>query len=221
MRKKQAKAKKAKKKDKALLRLSGRQVAGWFGIFCFIYICIFLLGIIVGRGMAPGGMDTNELQTELAELRARVIEKKKGSIEKNTETLVNNAEFLFPAEAKSEGVIRQEKRRGSTSAIPHKTRSAGLRKKSGRPPQGGQVSPSRSGDVHVIQVASLSNKETADLFVKRLRQKGYRAYHVKVRISENRVRYRVRVGSFRDRSESYRVMAELKKEYRGAIFVSQ
>lgn len=207
------------KKAKALLQLSHRRVAGWLGIFCFIYICIFLLGVIVGRGMAPGRLETDELQTELAELRASVLEKKQGFDERNTEALANNADFLFPAEVKTNG--------SGGAGIPHKTRAARKYKKkdrAGRTAEGAAQNKDAvrlNQTVHFIQVASLKDRKTADRFVAELKAKGYKAFHVKAKISSNEVRYRVRVGAFRDKAASYKVMTELKKEYKGALFVKQ
>jgi cell division septation protein DedD len=217
------------KKAKALLQLSHRRVAGWLGIFCFIYICIFLLGVIVGRGMAPGRLETDELQTELAELRASVLEEKQGFDERNTEELANNADFLFPAEVKKSGSSASGYRnKGAADAgIPHKTRAVRKYKKkdrAGRKAEGAARNKDAARlnkTVHFIQVASLKDRETADRFVAELKKKGYNAFHVKVRISSKEVRYRVRVGAFRDKAASYKVMKELKKEYKGALFVKQ
>jgi len=211
------------KKAKALLQFSHRRVAGWLGIFCFIYICIFLLGVIVGRGMAPGRLETDELQTELAELRASVLEKKQGFGERNTEELANNADFLFPAEVKKSGSAESGYRnKGAAGAgIPHKTRAVRKYKKKNRAGRKAEGAAQNKDAVHFIQVASLKDRETADRFVAELKKKGYKAFHVKTRISSKEVRYRVRVGAFRDKAASYKVMTELKKEYKGALFVKQ
>ena len=223
MKERQAKGGKSGKKDKALLQLSRRRAAGWFGIFCFIYICIFLLGVIVGRGMAPGRLSTDELQAELAELRAGVLKKKQGFNAKNTEELANNADFLFPAEVKKNNSAagRNGRKWAKTSEIPHKTSAVRKYKKTKTTGREVGTSARHADGIHFIQVASLKDKEAADQFVKRLRKKGYNAFHVRGRISDKAVRYRVRVGSFRDRAESYKIMTELRKEYKGALFVKQ
>jgi len=220
--KKQAKGRRSNKKGKIVLQLSRKGAAGWFGIFCFVYICIFLLGVIMGRGLAPAKLAPDELQAELAALRESVLKEKQGAISKDTEVLAKSTDFVFPAAVK-----QAPSKKGSasgkwqkTQAVPHKTRKVLKPKKAVRTASKAGNAGKSAGSRHAIQVASLKDKRVADQMVKRLREKGYNAFHVKTRVSGNDIRYRVRVGHFAGKKEASRMLSKLRKEYQGAILVA-
>ncbi len=236
MKKNTKKVGQAKVTDKVFLQLTGRQVAGWIGIFCFVAIWIFLLGVLVGRGTAPVEFDINALQKELAELRAAVLKKEQVVLNKRIKKLSNGADFDFHEDLKNDtanDTLDIKKERKSISShkedlsgkndhiIPQKTRSSNLAKKSNKAKPKTRPIEDKKVKKHTIQVASVKDPKVADQLVTNLKKKGFPAYKAVGRISEHDIWYRIRVGAFSNRAESRTMLNRLKKEYKGALLVNR
>jgi cell division septation protein DedD len=73
---------------------------------------------------------------------------------------------------------------------------------------------SRPGDEFVVQIAALADRTAAEGIVKRLTGKGYSAYVINPTAGTTPSYYRVRVGSFKTRTEANAVAEKLEKEER-------
>jgi len=70
-----------------------------------------------------------------------------------------------------------------------------------------------------IQVAALKEAKYADAKVAELIRKGYPAYRTTSTVPNQGTWYRVRIGSFKDKMEAFRMMDRLKKEKINGIIV--
>ncbi len=225
-----------KEKDKVFLQLTGRQTAGWIGIFCFVVIWLFLLGVLVGRGTAPVEFDINALQKELAELRAAVLKKEQVVLNKRIEKLSSDTNFDFHEDLKNDkandtldsrkdiksiNTHKSDSPRKKNNIIPQKTKTSNLKKKAGKTKPKVRPSEDKKVKKHTIQVASVKDPKVADQFVLKLKKQGFPAYKAVGRISEHNIWYRIRVGAFSNRAESRTMLKRLKKEYKGALLVNR
>lgn len=226
-------------KDEQLIQLPRKRAMGWIVIFCFISVWIFLLGIMVGRGMAPVQFDINALQKELENLRLALIKKELQLTKSDTTILTEKPDFEFhenlkeikPDTAVSFQNQTPEPTEPSQTVTPsHKTKAVTKKKqlvdKPDKPSLPKPVSPPApvAGPVEktlTIQIASLRNSKEADQLVSTLLKKGFPAYKTRGVLSGNKIWYRVRAGSFSSKEESQTMMAKIKKEYKGAILLKR
>jgi cell division protein FtsN len=66
---------------KTVVQITRRGMAVWVLLILFIAGWMFVLGIMVGRGMAPMPLDTDRLQQELSELKSALMEKEQAEME--------------------------------------------------------------------------------------------------------------------------------------------
>jgi cell division septation protein DedD len=53
----------------------------WIGLIIFVCFWMFVLGILVGRGLTPAGLETGKLEKELAELKSRMLDQEQKKVE--------------------------------------------------------------------------------------------------------------------------------------------
>ncbi|MBR9981817.1 MAG: hypothetical protein KFF50_12390, partial [Desulfatitalea sp.] len=56
------------------VQVTRKGVFVWIGLLFFVMGWMFILGILVGRGMAPVSLDTHALEEELEALKAAIVE---------------------------------------------------------------------------------------------------------------------------------------------------
>jgi len=212
------------------IQLSGKALVFLFMAVTVIAVGIFLMGLLVGRGVlatkgAPGvnTAATNEAEPPLPPAAATSASstspstageklsyaERLGSAEPAKEQLKANtapAPPAIPPTPKGESVAP------STSTSPAATKTAA---KTSTPPPApaaaAPASPEPAGGGFAIQVAALREREEADVIVKRLAGKGYPAYVVVPAKGAPPV-FRVRVGKYKERNEADTVAARLQKE---------
>jgi hypothetical protein len=69
------------KAGNTMIRLSRKGVMIWIGLMLFIAGWMFVLGILVGRGMAPVNLDAGKLEQELAALKARMLRQEQAQVD--------------------------------------------------------------------------------------------------------------------------------------------
>ena len=231
---------KAKKKsssgwDKIIVQLTRRRAAGWIATSCFVLVWTFVLGVIVGRGMAPVQFDIDALQKELNELKAAMVEKERHFIGQRAKNLESAADFDFHEDLKkTRSTPRLELAQNTAPArrdygkpmalepgksVPVKTRSPDIKKKKISSPKAAPSSGTKPEKKHTIQVAAVKDPKIADELVANLKKKGFPAYRVVGKTSAADIWYRVRVGHFSTRGEAGPMLGRLKKEYKEALLV--
>jgi cell division protein FtsN len=71
---------------------------------------------------------------------------------------------------------------------------------------------SATGPIYTIQAASVKDPKDADRLVQKLKKRGYPAYRVIGKIPGKGIWFRVRIGTYKSKSEALSVMNKLKKD---------
>ena len=208
------------------IQLSGKALVFLFMAVTVIGVGIFLMGLLVGRGVlatrGPAGASAAlEAQDEPAPPPASASGASSASPATAGEKLSYAERLGSPEPAK-------EQLKAATSAPPQtppspKAESAPSAAAPAGPPSRPEAATARSSRSSpeapraeaeagfAIQVAALREREEADVIVKRLAGKGYPAYVVAPAKGAPSV-FRVRVGKFKERREADTVAARLQKE---------
>jgi len=201
------------------LQLSTRGVVGWAGLLFFMSVWIFILGILVGRGMAPVQFDIKEIQKEIAALKNAQYERSLKEINKAADAIsqqkgIDFHEALKKTENKPEHLTTND------------TRSK-IKKKSEKPKTYKQKEiifeqekQSATADIdkvetkkkYTIQVAASKDLKIANQLVTKYKKKGYPAYRVVGKLDKNNIWFRVRVGNYKDKADALKMLKELKND---------
>jgi cell division septation protein DedD len=211
------------------IQLNGKQLVFLFMVAIVVSSVIFLCGVLVGRGVrternlaaevqqlqetptpdavtppaaaaTAGGADPTTAPPPAAVHDAPVTEK----LDEPKETVELKAPLPAgqrpaappPASAKPSDPV-------TAKPVPAVAKAAAA-----------SATSSGAGDGFVVQIAALGDRTAAEGIVKRLNGKGYSAYVTNPPAGATPV-YRVRVGSFRTRTEALTVAEKLEKEERG------
>ena len=222
---------------------SKRPIAwGRYLLVFFVAAWMFVLGVLVGRGTAPVHFDTQALQKELAELRDAMMQKEREAVEKAMRGEDEQAPLEFyealktdkpdtavripPAQALPDETAAPASAPADATP-PHKSRialkpkqaAAGL--KPAPVPADAVQTPAAAAGQLTIQVASMKDGAAAERIVANLKRKGYPSYLSRIVIPDKGVWYRVRVGSYRDRTEAASDMARLTRDQNSPILVEK
>jgi cell division septation protein DedD len=204
------------------IQLSGKALVFLFMAVTVIAVGIFLMGLLVGRGVlatrGPAG-------AEAAAARESEPPPPPASTTGASSTSPSTAgEKLSYAERLGSAEPAKEQLKAEPTPTPPDTPPT-PRGETARPapappaakaapataPAATSASTEPAGAGFAIQVAALREREEADVIVKRLVGKGYSAYVVAPAKGAPSV-FRVRVGKFKDRREAESVAARLQKE---------
>jgi cell division septation protein DedD len=197
---------------------------------------MFVLGVMVGRGTAPVHFDTQALQKELADLRDSLLTKERDALEKAIRGEGQKAPLEFYEALKKDGpdtavhmpIIdpaptgRPGNNAAASSPRPHKSRSASMGIKTAAPVKSSRrkVPPAAAGNL-TIQVASMKDVAAAQRIVAKLKKEGYPAYLSRKVIPNTGTWFRVRVGSYSDRSQAIAHMNRLIQDQKKPILVKK
>jgi len=204
----------------------------WLCIIFFVSAWMFVLGVLVGRGTAPVHFDIESLQKELAALKEAVQKKEQEWYRNRSEAVPDKPDLEFhEALKKSRVEPRLELNAGrSEKAIENLKKVPAEEKKTLEnkpelvaPAEAGKLASGNGEDAgnFTIQVAALREANFADVKVAELSRKGYPAYRTTAMVPGKGTWHRVRIGSFKDRSEALRMLERLKKENISGIIVQK
>jgi len=193
---------------------------GWLWAIFLISGCMFIVGVLVGRGTAPVKFDIQALQNEIRALKAR---------EKRVQALHHKIEPGFYEELKKpveappalQAKKPAEKKSGPPAAVkkpsvkPSPTKNEKVRVEKVLRELGGSDKPL------TIQVSSLKDHALAQRTEKALKAAGYHAYVITAIVPGKGVWHRVRLGAFADKQDAAPVMKKLKAEGRRPILVAK
>lgn len=213
------------------------RILGFFALSAWM----FGLGVWVGRGTAPLRFDIAKLETELAEMKARLLQEEQQRTALTQEAAGDWANLDFyealkksgddplpdpggPRDAGEAAAVRSETARPKMS-LKEATRTAvrpppPVNAPQPATPPATAAPPAADGEL-TIQVASLKDPADAARLVVSLQAKGFAAYRVTGQIPGTGTWYRVRVGAFKDRTSAQVVLERLKKEKFGGLVVSR
>jgi cell division septation protein DedD len=217
-------------------RRLGLRILGLFVLSAWM----FGLGVWVGRGTAPLRFDITKLETELAEMTARLLQEEQQRTTIAQEAAGDWANLDFYEALKKSGDDPLPDPEGprdtrgtaadrSKTAKPKKSLKAATRT-AAAPPQGvkepppvkpppAAPPPAAAGEL-TIQVASLKDPADAARLVQTLQARGFAAYRVTGQITGKGTWYRVRVGAFKDRGTAQAVLERLKNQKFDGLVIS-
>ena len=205
------------------IQLSGKALVFLFMAVTVIAVGIFLMGLLVGRGVlasrGPAGAESaaaREVEpppppaTTTASSTSPSTAGEKLSYAERLGAPEPAKEQLKAEAAPSEPPPAPRSERAAAASASAAARTATT---SASSPTSSTVPASTepAGAGFAIQVAAIREREEADVMVKRLAGKGYPAYVV-APASGAPVVFRVRVGKYKDRREADTVAARLQKE---------
>ena len=214
--------KKNKRKEpefkKPFIVLSRRKIAGWVLLIFFLCAWMFILGILVGRGTAPVKFDIAALEKKLEALKEdnggdqgkeraqkeSVTVKDKTKLEFYEALKENKVDTNVPALQKPK-VVERKPEKPKPAASPQK-------KKPTREKDATVARTNTAGPIYTIQAASVKDPKDADQLVQKLKKRGYPAYRVIGKIPGKGIWFRVRIGTYKSKSEALGVMSKLKKD---------
>lgn len=227
---------------KHTLEITRKRAFVWgLGLF-FIMAWMFVLGILVGRGLTPLPIDAREFKKELEQNIAQSAQQKHNGQTPNNGQSVADGRPLGFHEALREPLPKvQYKRQPAQTAkkstaptpSPRKKRVTTVAKstpspkaqpaaqpKATPPPKSKPADPPSSKNRFTVQVAAFKDLDSADRLVQTLRSKGYKAYHIGADKSGAGRLYRVRVGAFSDRPAAQKMVNRLKTDQMDGLVVS-
>jgi len=194
--------KKGKAKKRLHLELSRTALFFWGLGFLIFLGWIFTLGVLAGRGLLPSGAKTlAELKNQIVRLQEMVGQKDTSELD-DIKAVQKDSNFAFYDELSSKKAL------ASPSVLEHQ--SSG-HKVSASDNVKKAEKPSSSGELYVVQVASLDQEKQALSMVNRLLKKGYPAYHYKIFI-KGRSYFRVRCGTFNNRADAVETQVKLAEK---------
>ena len=231
---------KAKKKSKRYrMDFSRTSLFFWCLGTLFLLAWIFVLGILVGRGFFPQGVETlSKLRAPIARLRG-VVDSRKASDLDPIKGLDKNPEFEFydQLSVKKDELAKKNKsgakKTGSQTELAKRfetdTRSAkeveapkknqtNFSEGGGQTKPAGEIEPMGTGGAYTVQVASLDSESKAVKMAGQLESKGYPAYVHKVNIKD-KTYYRVTCGKFKDKKEAgnFKSLLYQKEKIKGFV----
>ncbi len=231
---------KAKKKSKRYrLNLSRTSLFFWCLGTVFLLAWIFVLGILVGRGFFPQGVETlSKLRIPIGRLQG-VIGSRKTSDLDAIKGLDKNPEFEFYDQLSvKKGELVKNNKSGTKKAgrqtvlakrfepdkSPARKVEAPKKDQSNPNKGGGQAKPSGesksmdTGGAYSVQVASLDSESKAVRMADRLKIGGYPAHVYKVNV-KGKIYYRVKCGRFKDKKEAgdFKSLLYKKEKIKGFV----
>lgn len=201
------------------IQLNGKQLVFMAMAFVVIFVGIFLMGVLVGRGVRaerglPDGTDGTVASAVESEPPLPPAAVGQGS----SDTPITAGEKLSYAERlgnEPAADLLEKPAEPAPPAEPPTPKPEAPASTSNEPEPAlvpaaaGSTEPASTG--FAIQVAALRERSEADSIVKRLAGRGYPAYVLAPAKGAPSV-YRVRVGKFKERREADTVAARLQKE---------
>ena len=231
---------KAKKKSKRYrVDLSRTSLFFWCLGTLFLLAWIFVLGILVGRGFFPQGVETlSKLRIPIGRLRGVVGSKKTSDLD-SIKGLDKNPEFEFydqlsvkkgelakknksgPEKAGKQTELAKrfetDKRSAKRVEAPKKNQS-NFNKGGGQTKPAGQIKSMDNGGAYTVQVASLDSESKAVKMADQLKNGGYPAYVHKVNVKGKKY-YRVKCGRFKDKKKAgdFKSLLYQKEKIKGFV----
>ncbi len=224
----------------ASIQISRKGMLVWIGLFLFVAVWMFVLGIMVGRGIAPVDLEKDKLGQELAALKAKMLQQEQAKVEKQVSGQGGEKPQLgfYEALKDSKGEKRYKapavpkpkpkpapKPASKPTSKPRPEPKAVVKKAPAPKPAAETVSKpaakkasSTDKGRFAIQVAAVKDAQRAAQLVAQLRKKGYRAYQIRSEVAGKGVWYRVRVGAYETRNAAGATLGKLKADrYAGMI----
>jgi cell division septation protein DedD len=211
-------------------QLNGKQLVFAFMTLTVAAVVVFLLGIMVGRGLKPAV--SAELATASDAPALDPTAPAQTSSPRSTDSPISARETLTYAERlESKTQAPEDLRAAVDPTVPTPVREpipdtppAPATSKPAAVPSGAPAASAAApasadpalaepaGNGYVVQVMAVNTRKEADTIAKRLVSKGYPTFVTTNTTGAKNVSYRVRVGKFNDRREAETIAGRLQKE---------
>ena len=222
---------KAPEFKKPFIVLTRNKIAGWLLLIFFLCAWMFVLGVLVGRGTMPVKFDITAIEQKMAapQKTEPIKPDKKGS-QKDSAAVKDKTTLDFYEALKEDKEDTKVSVRPKPKADKPKTEKPAQKaaepvKKQKEPktpePQQQKASPKKQDVVaktstpsptYTIQAASVRNAGDADRMIQKLKKRGYPAYRSIGKVPGKGIWFRVRVGSYKSKSEARATLDKLKKD---------
>lgn len=228
-----------------IIQISRKGLLVWIGLLVFVAIWMFILGVMVGRGMAPMNLEAGKLEKELAAQKDRMLkEKQEAEVSAADGQTDEKPQLGFYEALKNPGRETPFQPAKPVKPMRRKPAAADSAARAPRPgpkaaalptplskPKPGPVSTQKTDSASkpapasppghfAVQVASVRDIKGAERMVSRLRAKGYPAYQLRSDVAGKGIWYRIRVGGFEDRNAAANILRKLKNDKFGGMVVS-
>jgi cell division septation protein DedD len=187
------------------------------GAFALASVIIFFFGIIVGRGIEERKMTRPEEPLIKIPVNPSARGSGKGAAGQARDELTfydtlvqsSNSESSATGEPKPTQSAREVKTKGRETLGPGALRAAEKPSREVPNDTPAQNTATESGQAWYVQVNAFPDEKSGQIFVDKLKNKGYKAYLTEGR-NQGQLWYRVRVGEFSSREEAERIAEILK-----------
>jgi cell division protein FtsN len=223
---------KAPEFKKPFIVLTRKKIAGWSLLIFFLCAWMFVLGVLVGRGTAPLKFNLAAIKKKIAAPQKSPPEKQnKIQPQKDAITVKDKTKLEFyealkedkedtkvSVRTKPKDVQGKDAKPAEKAAAPAK--KASKSKPTARPepktPDENKVAAvaktNTTGPTYTIQAAAVRNAKDADRMIEKLKKRGYPAYRSIGKVQGKGIWFRVRIGSYKSKSEARPTLDKLKKE---------
>jgi cell division protein FtsN len=183
----------------------------------FVLSWVFVLGILVGRGLLPGGVGSlADLKRQISRLQEMVNRDRSEDLKPKGES---NPEpkwaFHDKLTSRKEETARLSEPRVEAASVRGRVSKEGevhtRESKDGERMEAGPKTPAPGSMQYTVQLASLGDRNKAEERAKHLAGKGHPAYFYKVTM-KGKTYYRVRCWKFESREEAQRYALRLERE---------
>ena len=194
----------------------------------FLCAWMFVLGVLVGRGTAPVKFNLAALGKKMAgPQKAASVKQGKIAPQKDAATVKDKTKLDFyealkedkedtkvSVRPKPKAAERKFEKPVEKAAAPVKTA------KQSKPPEkapskvkvAAVAKTSTASPTYTIQAASVRNAKDADRMIQKLKKRGYPAYRAIGKVPGKGVWFRVRIGTYKSKSEARPTLDKLKKD---------
>ena len=225
------KEKTSPKKKNSSTQLTRKGLTLWIFLTFFACAWMFVLGIFVGRETVPVKFNMEKLENELAALKEAVIKKEldRYKIDPNSEDNKTKMEFYEALkntgqEERLKADIPKNNPKPLHKKIVSTAKKPAVSKHIVTAPKAKTAAVTKSVENNknfTIQVAAFKDLKVADNLVAKLKKRGYPAYRSMGKVPGKGIFYRIRIGSFKNRTDAGVVFNRLKKENIKAIIVQR
>ncbi len=214
------------------IHLTGKQLVFLFMAASVVAVVIFLLGVLVGRGVqaerdtGAGSALVSEPQFLPDQTPSSAVESQPSAAQAEARPVAAPPpvdELSYPGRLEKKSAAPETlKPAGSTKGTVTPGREPAFGSKAGTIAKGASQAPAPpaaeasdsegAGNGFAVQVAAMKNRSSADALVKRLAGKGYHAYVFAPKGKSPAGVFRVRVGTFKTQKEAEDVARRLKEQ---------
>ena len=223
---------KAPEFKKPFIVLTRKKIAGWSLLIFFLCAWMFVLGVLVGRGTAPLKFNLAAIQKKIAAPQKSPPEKQnKTQPQKDAITVKDKTKLEFyealkedkedtkvSVRPKPKDAERKDAKPAEKAAAPvkkaNKSKPAALPQP--KAPDEDKVAAvaktNTTGPTYTIQAAAVRNAKDADRMIEKLKKRGYPAYRSIGKVQGKGIWFRVRIGSYKSKSEARQTLDKLRTE---------